>query len=1217
MAKKLLLALAFAVALVLVFSIFAAARQTSSQVLAYQSGPASSLSSARFPGELQFERAPLSPAEPRGDRPLAPTGVDFRRASTTELGLTATGLERGPFQESYFFDDMEVGPGAWAASGMWHLADTASAYPNTFSGSASWWYGQESTGTYDNSLPNSGYLQTGPITIPVSAPAAYLRFYSWEFTEDLGTTHDTRKVYTSPDGTTWTEQFQSSESTANWHEVQVNLSALIGTSFYLRFEFTADDGSYNFYPGWYLDDVAVGYDPLHVESAAQVGYGLPGDSINYPVAGRLIRLTNHTPVSTVITATTSSVWPALFDVPMGSLDPGVSADMAGTVDVPLAALPGSYVDITRQYTSWADPTISNTQVLRAWVGKLALSNFDVIDDGSGQSSGNGDGRIDPGETIELYTELQNNFDRTAYSVYAILDSTPAMTWLDNQVGYGDIPEGATAPPQAPFVFTVPEGTPPGSTVDFSLMAFGYNLASQNNLSLTVPFAIRLNPSGIGFAAPGTTLTYTLLLENYSGVDDAFTFTTTGNTWSTGVTPNPTGLVANGASLPVDVLVTVPEAEPEGGQDTLTVTTAGSQTPASEISAVASLTTTATCLAAGTSPVTMEDLEAVYTAQPLNLYLFVFSSDNDTLDAALDGYNWSTGLWETIALQSGGGSGVLFDGPVDPAYTSFRVDLNDTEDNDQIYYDYEFVNCPVVVFRPEEQTRTAAPGNVLTYTQTVQNLTELDTTLELTVTGNAWPTTLVSGSLPLSQTPVLAHSESFTFEVRVEIPGSADPLAIDAPSVYAFATVDPTRNGNANLTTAAMPAGWQMGFVSNVEDATSTDFEAYFDPLTGTHPTRLTYDRNDQGNLSISAFANPDTPAAWEFAYMNPQGQNVREVRWARLDASGALAAGPFVVTDFSGTFDDISDETPSIAIDPVSGVIGLVWRRFQPSASLPFGAVYTALYEPDGSVVLPPTRLSPAAPEPQENYDPVIEAFRSGGFGIAWQHYSLFTGYPVVYFGALNSSGVVHTPFAPLDFGGFFGNSAHLVQLQDNNLLVLNSSLGGLMGSYRVYYGVLDRNGDFVAGPTSLDEASTSYQEDSYPDAVQLANGNVVVGWLRYDEAVGDLNRLTFNILGPDYEVLTSTVSLPYPDHSYNYDLSMARAADGEVVFVWESECFSGCTSLISTAVIAPDGSVLLAPIPFREGPGSANILAHNGTAAGGQPAQPLFIQLIPFVSKE
>jgi hypothetical protein len=298
-------------------------------------------------------------------------------------------------------------------------------------------------------------------------------------------------------------------------------------------------------------------------------------------------------------------------------------------------------------------------------------------------------------------------------------------------------------------------------------------------------------------------------------------------------------------------------------------------------------------------------------------------------------------------------------------------------------------------------------------------------------------------------------------------------------------------------------------------------------------------------------------------------------------------------------------------------MIGLVWRRVQPSASLPYGAIYAAFYKPDGSVVLAPTLLSPTALEPQENYDPVIEAFRSGGFGIAWQHYSLFTGYPVVYFGVLDDSGVVHTPFAPLDIAGFYVESARLIQLQDNNLLVLYSGADGFMGNYQVFYGVLDRNSSFVAGPTSLSEASTSYQQDSYPDAVQLANENVVVGWLHYDEAVGELNRWTFNILGPDYEVLTSTVSLPYPNHPYNNDLSMALAASGEVVFVWESECYSGCMSLISTAVIAQDGSVLLAPVPFREGPGSANILAHNGTAAGGQPAQPLFIQLIPFVSKE
>jgi len=82
-----------------------------------------------------------------------------------------------------FFDNMESGSNGWGADGMWHqVQDGASPYPNSYSPTHSWWYGQDATGDYDNGAANSGNLTSPPVEIPPGVQAE-LRFWQWYETE--------------------------------------------------------------------------------------------------------------------------------------------------------------------------------------------------------------------------------------------------------------------------------------------------------------------------------------------------------------------------------------------------------------------------------------------------------------------------------------------------------------------------------------------------------------------------------------------------------------------------------------------------------------------------------------------------------------------------------------------------------------------------------------------------------------------------------------------------------------------------------------------------------------------------------------------------------------------------------------------------------------------------------------------------------------------------
>jgi len=155
-----------------------------------------------------------------------------------------------------FTDDLENGMAKWSSvSGLWHVVSSASPYPNSHSTSHSWWYGQDATGNYNTGGTNSGEIVSTSFMVPSSGK---LVFWSWEQTESSGTSYDTRKVYiTINNGSTWTQIFQSTDNSAAWHAVQVDLAAYAGANAKLKFAFNTVDSASNTYRGWYLDDISV------------------------------------------------------------------------------------------------------------------------------------------------------------------------------------------------------------------------------------------------------------------------------------------------------------------------------------------------------------------------------------------------------------------------------------------------------------------------------------------------------------------------------------------------------------------------------------------------------------------------------------------------------------------------------------------------------------------------------------------------------------------------------------------------------------------------------------------------------------------------------------------------------------------------------------------------------------------------------------------------
>ena len=102
---------------------------------------------------------------------------------------------------------------------------------------------------------------------------------------------------------------------------------------------------------------------------------------------------------------------------------------------------------------------------------LQLDFYTINDDNSGQSSGDGDGLIEPGETIELLISIYNDGPGDAEDAGAILESSHADIQFGNQdILYGNIPTGESRSGAGPFTFFVQEDCPEGD-IAFNLNAY--------------------------------------------------------------------------------------------------------------------------------------------------------------------------------------------------------------------------------------------------------------------------------------------------------------------------------------------------------------------------------------------------------------------------------------------------------------------------------------------------------------------------------------------------------------------------------------------------------------------------------------------------------------------------------------------------------------------------------------------------------------------------
>lgn len=224
-----------------------------------------------------------------------------------------------------------------------------------------------------------------------------------------------------------------------------------------------------------------------------------GDAAQNPVEGACVTAYNAVMGEIVAKAFTGPDGVASLNLP-----PGLASELLITIS--------RHEYRTEQFTVAVDAA-----------GSVTYASHQVIDNGSGGSSGNADGTANATETIALQVEIRNNTTSLASGLSASLSTdNPHVQISAANSGYPDLASGASATGNTPFVLSLDAGIAPLESVRFVLNVTGANGLQHQSVLRVDAVNARLNVSNYsvldganGILDPGEIASLSLQIANSS------------------------------------------------------------------------------------------------------------------------------------------------------------------------------------------------------------------------------------------------------------------------------------------------------------------------------------------------------------------------------------------------------------------------------------------------------------------------------------------------------------------------------------------------------------------------------------------------------------------------------------------------------------------------------------------------------------------------------
>jgi hypothetical protein len=220
---------------------------------------------------------------------------------------------------------------------------------------------------------------------------------------------------------------------------------------------------------------------------------------------------------------------------------GVEEGTGSPVNVPIPAqTPGTWVKVTITKANYYRYE-QDVEVISSTTPYVTLS-ADIIDDVAG---GNGDGFVNPGETIDYGVYGKNVGGADAFSVYGLLTEADTYVTLSiDSAWYGNIPQNDSSLSSPYYRFTVATDCPNGHDLDLTLNFHDINDSVFTSYPAVTVYAPELDyqshsvngGNGNGILDPGETADLVATIENIGGAT-AYDITSTLITSSTYITIN--------------------------------------------------------------------------------------------------------------------------------------------------------------------------------------------------------------------------------------------------------------------------------------------------------------------------------------------------------------------------------------------------------------------------------------------------------------------------------------------------------------------------------------------------------------------------------------------------------------------------------------------------------------------------------------------------------
>ncbi|MCK5038157.1 MAG: hypothetical protein KAS16_03565 [Thermoplasmata archaeon] len=728
-------------------------------------------------------------------------------------------------------DDMESGPGLWTTTGFWHqVQDGVSPYPNSYSPVTSWWYGQDSTGDYDNGFTNSGRLES-PWFDLTGYTEALISFEEWFETEGLFGIVDQRYIQYDT-GSGWTNiQLLPEDGMNTWHHRTIDLTPYCGQIIRLGFYFDSVDNIGNNFDGWYVDDVYVGQCDVDLTPDLQIASEYYGNDVDYVLT---VDNTGVIP-DTYDLSVAGNAWPTTFwditgTVPItdtGVLAAGASFDFIARVSIPIltAGMVDTATIIATSQTDiivWNDAQVQTTSLQP--YGVSLFPGFQAISEYYGND-------VDYVISVDNTGVLPDTYDLTVAG-----NAWPTTFW--DITGTIPITDTGVMAPGTTLNIVVRVSIPiltAGMVDTATITATSQNdpivwdTAQVQTTSLQ-PYGVDLNPV---FQSEshyyGDTYSYTLTIDNTGVLPDTYDLTVAGNAWPTvfsdtwGMPITDTGSILDGGSMDIVVEVSIPILT-TGIVDTATITATSQHDPVVWDTAQVQ-TTSLQPYGVQVTPNLQTQSEyygntVEYTMTVENTGVYV-----DTYDLTMAGNAWPTTIWNDNGntminsigpIQPGNAEDirVTVDIPLLTAGVIDTATLTATSQNDPVIWDNAQVQTTSmqpynVAMSPNFHSGDGDTGTFVTYDFIVFNIGTLPDNYDITFWGNGWPVQIMdaTGSFPISSTGVIMPGATFSFQVWVFIPANIPPGWTDNVNIRVTSQSDPVVFYTSTIQTESDPDFW--------------------------------------------------------------------------------------------------------------------------------------------------------------------------------------------------------------------------------------------------------------------------------------------------------------------------------------------------------------------------------------------------------------------------